>query len=118
MYMPQTRCRTARRRPLATEILMQIGDAAVPLEAVDISSTGVFLAMDVLPEEGDSFDLLFNLPDGGMPVRARGEVTRVHADAQDPQTGRMLRPGVGLEFIEIGDRARARLGQYSDGPLL
>lgn len=117
MFMPQTRCRTARRRSIQTEILMQIGDTAVPLEAVDISSTGVFLAMDVLPEEGDAFDLLFNLPDGGTPVLARGEVTRVHADAQDVDTGRLLRPGVGLEFVEIGDRARARLGQYSDGPL-
>ncbi len=117
MYMPQTRCRTARRRPIHTEILMQIGDAAIPLEAVDISATGVFLAMDVLPEEGDAFDLLFNLPDGGTPVRARGEVTRVRAEPQDVQTGRLLRPGVGLEFVEIGDVARARLGQFSDGPL-
>jgi len=117
MFTPATRCRTARRRPIHTEILMRIGDAAIPLEAVDISATGVYVAMDVLPEEGDTFDLLFNLPDGGLPLRARCAVARVHAERQDPREGRTLRPGVGMEFVEIADRARARLSEFSDGPL-
>lgn len=118
MYLPQTRCRTARRRPLQTEILMQIGDTAIPIEAIDISESGVFLAMDVLPEEGDTFDLLFNLPDGGTPVRARGEVARVQSDPRSVDAGRHQRPGIGLQFVDLADRARARLDQYSASPIV
>ena len=106
--------RNGRRRGLETEVLVHLDGAVVPLKSINVSPSGVFLITDVLPEEGEAFDLLFNLPDGGVPLRVSGSVARVNERHQDPATGRSLTPGIGLEFTDVPDTARRRLARFAE----
>ena len=105
--------RNGHRRSFAEEVQLHVEGDPVPLDAVDISPSGVFLATEVLPEEGDEFELRFELPDGGDPVCVRGAVARVKDHRRDPRTGGVARPGIGVAFKDLPGAARDRLAQYA-----
>jgi hypothetical protein len=110
----QSTYRSGSRRSFDTEVTLDTGAGAIRLDAVDISPTGLYLATDFLPEEGDAFDLFFDLPDGGDPVTVRGEVARINADRRDPASGLEMRPGFGVMFSDVPEAIRARLEKLSD----
>lgn len=105
--------RSAQRRPFEVGVSLEFSDCSVPLEALDISRTGIYLASEVLPEEGDELVLKLDLPDGGGPLWMRGCVARVNLARRDPVTGLPRRPGIGVEFVHCRDDAQRRLARYA-----
>ncbi len=106
--------RDGSRRPFEAEVSLEYGDCSVPLDALDISPSGIYLASEVLPEEGDSLVLRFELPDGGGPLWARGAVARVNVARRDPMTGIPRRPGIGVRFERLHAEARRRLAHFAE----
>jgi len=101
------------RRPFEALVSLEYGDCSIPLEAVDLSRTGVYLASEVLPEEGDELVLRLDLPDGGGPLWMKGAVARVNSARRDPVTGLPRRPGIGVHFVHGRDDAQVRLARFA-----
>lgn len=75
----------------------------------NLSSAGVFVnTKDPLPV-GTRVRLLISLPDRAPPVPLVGEVVRVQEAAEG------LDPGMGVEFVDTGADAQARLESWVQG---
>ena len=77
----------------------------IPLEGLNISPTGVFVATDLLFEEGDEHTLVLDLPGRGV-YRIRARVVRVEALSDDELPGdESAVAGMGYEFVDTEERA-------------
>ena len=101
------------RRIYQTEVEVLAGQETLHYDAIDISPSGLFLATDLLPEEGEELDLQFDLPDGGQRIEARGCVARINADCYDPSSGISAYSGMGIRFTELSEEARSRIVHFA-----
>lgn len=74
----------------------------------NISAGGVFIATHLLKPIGERMEIVLNLPDGGEPVRAIGEVRWVRRYTEASNTP----PGIGLRFVDLGAEDEARIADF------
>lgn len=103
--------RLARRRPLATQVVLRDldGHGTVTLPGCDVSVTGLLVEAPISVSVGSEF--VFELEVDGAPVAARGRVTRVAED-------RDRAVGLGVQFVELAREARERLLAFTTPPAL
>jgi Tfp pilus assembly protein PilZ len=85
-----------------------VGDsgALLPLEACNVSESGVFVQSMFLYEMGQEHDLLLRSSDSGYTVRVRGKVVRVEG-------GRGCKtPGMAYEFVATDRKTFDGLSQF------
>jgi hypothetical protein len=98
--------RTARRRPLDTEVSVvhlaedeHSSDDSMSLACTNLSTSGIFLRSELILPQGEKLVLSFELP-SGLRVVARGVVQRVELEPGRPS-------GMGVAF-ETLDRPLQR----------
>ena len=82
------------------------GHGEILFDSIDLSQGGAFLHSDLLLEIGDELEVTFGLPDEIRPIRARA---RVAWTTRGDATGKA---GMGLEFIDLTDEARAAIERF------
>ncbi len=104
--------RRFNRVDLDIEVILQDDEGwEYPVEAVDISPTGVYIASDFLFDEGTEHDIMFRAPNGEILFRLAGRVVRVVEGAKDEgaETANDNPPGMAYEFHRASAEARRRL---------
>jgi len=72
------------RHDLRTEVVVQDAEGwEIPLDTVNLSSTGMFVESDFLFEIGDRHVLIFRSPDNGAWLRVDAKVIRVDSGDVD-----------------------------------
>jgi hypothetical protein len=101
------------RHALDTKIDVIEGSLGVKIqfETSNVSQGGVFIESDLLYGEEEIIWFSFTLP-GAMEMRTRGRVawTKLEVSDDKPED----RPGMGIEFLDLGDAERAALEGYLD----
>lgn len=99
-HAPEDR-RRARRHSLKTSVRVRIWKSASPeqrAESLNLSQRGVYFVTDAPPAEGQTIEILLNMPEEitGEPTtewRCTGHV--MHIEPIDPRAGKF---GVGVQF--------------------
>ena len=97
--------RRFNRKDLEIELLVQDDFGwEIPLDSVDLSATGMFVASPALFEVGDEHVLHFS--EGATNFRVRARVVRVTDDVVDERIDPNVpvAPGMGYEFLDVDDR--------------
>ena len=63
----------------------------------NLSRGGVFVATHSIKAVGSVFDVSLTLPDGGEPIRVRGQVRWARAYVEDSD----VPPGLGIQFMNL-----------------
>jgi len=106
--------RRFNRVDLDIEVILQDDEGwEYPVEAVDISPTGVYVASDFLFDEGTEHDIMFRAPSGEILFRLAGRVVRV-VEGPDEQRASDEKahdnpPGMAYEFHRASEETRRRL---------
>lgn len=100
--------RQHRRASLSTEIHLESESNFYAGITNNVSEGGVFVASERLLAKGTVLDLEFSVPDGGPPVRTTGVVRWLREDLESIDGP----PGMGVQFVELDDRARVRLERF------
>lgn len=97
------------RRSLNAEIRATDSDGVGELlfESADLSTGGTFLRSELLLEEGEALSLQFHVPGEPRPLNAQARVAWVRRFPKDGEE-----PGMGVEFLSMGDEDRAVLAQF------
>ncbi len=74
----------------------------------NLSQGGVFVATPELMCKGTVLDLEFSIPDGGPPIRTTRIVRWLREDLDNTEGA----PGMGVQFVELAERARRRLERF------
>jgi HD-GYP domain-containing protein (c-di-GMP phosphodiesterase class II) len=89
-----------KRFPCCIPVTLSINEAVVCANCTDISSNGMYVAIEQEVHEGSAIELSFLLPDSySGAISAKGRVAWVNSprEAKKP----LLPPGFGVEFLEI-----------------
>lgn len=106
--------RRFNRVDLDIDVILQDDEGwEYPVEAVDISPTGVYVASDFLFDEGTEHDIMFRAPSGEVLFRLAGRVVRVVEGADEgrasDETAHDNPPGMAYEFHRASAETRRRL---------
>lgn len=95
---------------VAVQLRVRLEDDGRSLLSKDLSQGGIFLKADPTIPLGRKLALRFRLPfpEGTEEVRATGEVVRQVSDEE----GSHLLPGVGVRFVDLPAKERARVGRF------
>ena len=74
----------------------------------DISEGGVFVATYNSFPVGTVMELHLQMPDGGEPIKVKGEV-RWYAEHNEDSDGH---PGVGVRFVDLSTENRNRINRF------
>lgn len=105
------RKRHFRRVPTRLQCDVRMRDDDVSALIYNISQTGAFIEMDIVPEIGDKYEMKFTLPGAEEPIRTQ---TKVRWTGSIDKGGT---PGVGVEFITIEEKEKALIRAFIDGLL-
>ncbi len=100
--------RKHRRVAVAAEVHLESESNLYAGITNNISEGGVFVATPQLLAKGTVLDLEFSIPDGGPPIRTTAVVRWLREDLDDIEGP----PGIGVQFVELGDTAKARLERF------
>ncbi|MGM0555628.1 MAG: PilZ domain-containing protein [Myxococcota bacterium] len=102
--------RRYNRRELDFGVYLQDEDGwEIPVDGLNISPTGVFVASNFLFEVGDQHTLIIELPSGEM-FRMKARVARVEAPVDDEfDTDAVEASGMGYEFVETAEQDWSQL---------
>lgn len=78
---------------------------------IDLGLLGVFAERRETLPVGEAVVLRFPLPGNEIPIVARCRVAWCH-DAAQRLASKQLPPGLGLEFVELTDKDRARIREH------
>jgi CheY-like chemotaxis protein len=90
--------RRASRIPFHAEVRLTINGAVHTGTSEDITLSGLYVATEVPVSKGEELNLSFMLPGSDTPLEVRGRVAWVNSGSKG-RTG--LKPGIGIEFLEI-----------------
>ena len=77
----------------------------IPLDGLNLSPTGVFVATDFLFEEGEEHTLVIDVPGRGL-FRLKARVVRVESPDEETAASDDSQPaGMGYEFVDTEERA-------------
>jgi CheY-like chemotaxis protein len=84
-------------------------------ELLDVAPNGIFVAADYEVEVGSVIEVVFELPDKGPVIQARGRVAWLNSTQwrKNPK----LPAGFGIEFMALGDEAKAALKQFVEAQI-
>jgi len=104
--------RTAPRIPVHTPVVCAWDQHQVKGRSLNLSATGMLVALDTVPEVGAGARLEFTLPGDSKPVELTVRVARVtvFAGSAHPVSNRQ----VGFRFAGISREIRHRLREYID----
>jgi DNA-binding response OmpR family regulator len=106
--------RRYQRAPVALAVRLAWTDRQEKGTSVNLSSTGMFVAVETAPAVGASLEAEFTLPDQLAPMRLAARVSRVTPGAAPGQTsGR----GVGLEFTAATSEEKSALMDFVERTL-
>lgn len=94
------------RRALETHLILQDESGwEIPLDAVDLSATGMYVASPALFEVGSEHVLHFK-DEGGKTFRVKARVVRVSDETSDVriQPNEPALPGMGYEFVDVDNQ--------------
>ena len=97
--------RQHRRVALRTEVHLESESNLYAGITNNLSEGGLFVAAESLLAKGTVLDLEFSIPDGGPPIRTTGVVRWLREDLEGIESP----PGMGVQFVELSERARTRL---------
>ncbi len=97
--------RQHRRVSLRTEVHLESDSNFYAGIANNVSQGGLFVASERLLAKGSVLDLEFSIPDGGPSIRTTGLVRWLREDLEGIEGP----PGMGVQFVELDERARERL---------
>lgn len=100
--------RRHERASLATEVHLTSASNIYTGLADNVSEGGLFVATTEFLPRGTVIDLAFSLPDGGPPIRTSGVVRWIREDLDEIEEP----PGMGVQFVELSEAARARLERF------
>lgn len=102
--------RRYNRRELDFGVYLQDEDGwEIPVDGLNISPTGVFVASNYLFEVGDEHTLIIELPSGKM-FRMKARVARVEAPIDDEFDAEPVEAsGMGYEFVETAEQDWSQL---------
>jgi len=100
--------RRHRRISLRTEVHLESVSNLYTGLSNNLSEGGVFVATADLLARGTVLDLEFSIPDGGPSIQTTGVVRWTREDGEDIDGP----PGMGVQFVELDDRARVRLERF------
>ncbi|MFH1468941.1 MAG: TIGR02266 family protein [Pseudomonadota bacterium] len=100
--------RRHRRISLRTEVHLESDSNLYTGLTDNLSEGGLFVATSELLARGTVLDLEFSLPDGGPPIRITGVVRWIREDLECIEGP----PGMGVQFVELDERAEARLERF------
>ena len=81
------------------------------LSTEDVSSGGMFVISDIIPEKDEIVDVEFSLPRTEDIIRCDAKVTWIQTERYEP---RYMPPGFGLQFINLREESIHLISQYID----
>ena len=97
--------RRSSRTPLSVRVSYATVDALFSEFTRNVNEGGMFVATETPPELDTRVTLKFQLPGSEEPIQASGRVAWIQsAEGDEPA-------GMGIEFEELGGKARARIDE-------
>lgn len=91
--------RRASRIPFRSEVQLTIGGTVHQGMSEDLTLNGIYVATEAPVSKGEELKLSFVLPGSDSTLEARSRVAWVNRGGSKGESG--LKPGVGVEFLEI-----------------
>jgi hypothetical protein len=109
--LPGARDTLRRVVRIPCDLVSETFDEPVELEITDLSAHGAFIETSLPLEDGEELELAFEVPrtQSLVAVRARVKRAALNRRRQDARSS-----GMGLEFVDLSDRAR----DWLDGALV
>jgi CheY-like chemotaxis protein len=111
-YLPAIDRRDSRV-PCRAKVKFRVYGVTLSGDILDLALNGIYVAADYEVEVGSLVDVVFELPEGGLIVRARGRVAWLNSRqwCRNPK----FPPGFGIEFLALDEESTAALTQFVEG---
>ena len=111
-YLPAIDRRDCRI-PCRAKVKFRVYGVTLSGEVLDVATNGIYVAADYEVEAGTVVEVVFDLPDRGPEIQARGRVA--WSNGRKWRRNPKLPAGFGIEFMVLGEETKAALIQFVEG---
>jgi hypothetical protein len=99
------------RIPYVHKAVLTRGGQQRDVFTIDVGLSGVYVELGDMPPVGERVSVRFLLPGNEIPIEAACRVAWRHGEGK-ALSSKSLPPGVGLQFVELGERDKERVREH------